>query len=115
MEDRIDKRSADSIIASLQQLSEDKTYRMDKDEWLDAAWYLNSFYPLESKILNGMRQEVARAKLDILGSQEKRSLALAEVEVEASDTFRLMKDQEAKIEAMKEYVRIAKKNAEDTF
>lgn len=112
MENEIDIRSADTILADIHSRVEARL-PISRDQWLDAAFYLNSFYTVESKILNGMRQEVAKAKLDVLASQEKRSVAIAELEVEASDTYRLMKDQEAKLDAITEYIRIAKKNADE--
>lgn len=112
MDQEIDKRSADTILADIHNRVEARL-SISRDQWLDAAFYLNSFFTVESKILNGMRQEVAKAKLDVLASQEKRSVALAELEVEASDVYRLMKDQEAKLDAIQEYIRIAKKSADE--
>ena len=114
MEQEIDKRSADSILADVHNRVENKI-DISKEKWLDVAFYLNTFYADEVRILNGMRQEVAQKKLDILRGQEKRSVAMAEIEVEASDLFRLMKDQEAKTDAIQEFVRIAKKSSETSF
>lgn len=113
MNQEIDTRSADSIITDLQRLAEDKHYVLDRKEWLNAAFLLNSFRFNEEKIFNGMRQEVSQLKLDTLKSDEKKSVAKVEIEVEASDLYRLMKDQEAKIAVIKEYGMIAKKAADD--
>lgn len=55
-----------------------------------------------------MRQDVAKAKLAIINSQAKRSIALAEMEIEAGDAYRLMKEQEHKVDRIKEFIRIAK-------
>ncbi len=114
MEQEIDKRSADTILADIHSRVENKI-PISREKWLDAAFYLNSFFTTESQILNGMRQEIAQKKLEILRAQEKRSVAMAEIEVEASDVFRLMKDQEAKLDAISEYIRIAKKSAEENY
>jgi hypothetical protein len=46
--------------------------------------------------------------LDILGGQEKRNVSEVKMRVEASDVYRDMKKQEAKIGQVEEIVRIAK-------
>ena len=45
-------------------------------------------------------------------TQEKRNVAAADVEIEASEEYRFMRDQEAKLDVVEEFVRIAKKNAD---
>ena len=62
----------------------------------------------EEHALEVMRQDVAKAKLAIINSQAKRSIALAEMEIEAGDAYRLMKEQEHKVDRIKEFIRIAK-------
>ena len=62
-----------------------------------------------------LRQTVAAEKFEILKKQEKKNVALAEAEIEASDNYRLMREQESKVKRIEEFIRISKKNADSNF
>lgn len=112
--DLVDKRSADSILGDLQELVENKEI-IEHKQWLDAAFFLNTFLLGEKKLLNGMRQELAKLRKEIYDSQTKKSVAATDLELETTDLFRLTNDQEAKVGVIEEYIRIAKKSAEENF
>jgi hypothetical protein len=112
-EKEINKRSADTIIADLHRLSEDKSYTLDRKEWLNAAWFLVGFLGEEEKVLNGINQEISKKTLEIMNAQDKLNVARAEKEVEASDIYRLMKDQTVKVKTMERYIQVAKKSADE--
>lgn len=83
-----------------------------KEKWLDAAFALDVCRLEEAKLYNEMAQKVAQKKLEIFKAQEKRNVAAVEMEVEASDEYRFMKDQEALIYSIDEMIRIGKKNSD---
>ena len=62
-----------------------------------------------------LRQTVAAEKFEILKKQEKKNVALADAEIEASDNYRLMREQESKVKRIEEFIRISKKNADSNF
>ena len=106
--------TSDLIITYLKGLVESKK-SVPKEEWLSCAFKLNLVRIDDAQLFNRMKQGVAQKKLDILKAQEKKNVALAEVEVESSDEYLFMKDQEAKLDAISELIRIAKKNSEENF
>lgn len=108
----MEKVSADLIISWLTGQVENRKV-ISKDDWLEIAFKLNVLYLPEVEKLESMRQKVAYTKLQALRVQEKRNVAAADLEVEATDEFREMKIQEAKIDQIKEFIRIAKKNTEN--
>ncbi len=63
--------------------------------------------------MEDMRQGVAQKKLDIMKGQEKRNVAAVDLEVQASDEYRLMRLQEHKVDRVEEFIRLAKKNSKD--
>lgn len=85
---------------------------LDRNVWLTAAFTLNLLEIDENILLRQMQQKVAQRKLEILQGQAKRNVAASELEVEATDEYRFMKDQEDKINSVKEFVMIAKKNSD---
>ena len=108
------KVSADVILDYLKALVESKKM-LSKDEWLSVAFRLNLLRIDEAQLLNKMRQSVAQRKLEVYQKQEKRNVAAADLEVESSDEFRFMKDQEEKLWSIDEFVRISKKSADLNF
>uniref|UniRef100_A0A6M3Y4L0 Uncharacterized protein n=2 Tax=viral metagenome TaxID=1070528 RepID=A0A6M3Y4L0_9ZZZZ len=110
----MEKRSADTILESLKERIENKE-DVDRKVWLDAAFFLSTFLLEEKRILNGMRQEIAQLRSLIYEKQTKKSVAATDIEIEASDLYRIAKDQEAKIDVMEEMIRVAKKSAEENF
>ena len=110
----MDKRSADTIINSLKEIIESKK-SVPRDTWLEAAFDLNLLRIDEAQLLNKMMQVVAQEKLKILKGQEKKNVAAAELEIQATDEFRFMRDQMDKLYSIDEFVRIAKKSADLDF
>ena len=110
----MEKVSSDLILEHLKSLVESKI-PIAREAWLDVAFKLNLLKLDETKLFNKMRQEVAKKKLAILRAQDKKNVSAATLELESTDEYRFMRDQEDKIEAIEEFVRIAKKNADLNF
>lgn len=109
-----DSITSDFIINHLKKMVESKK-SFPRDEWLGCAFKLNLLRIDESQLLNRMRQSVAQKKLAIMRSQDKKNVSAASLELEATDEYRFMRDQESKIEAIEEFVRIAKKSVDMDF
>lgn len=110
----MEKVTADTVLEWARKQVESKQLP-SREIWLDMAFRLNLLNLEEVQSLNRMRQAVAQAKFAILKSQDKRNVSAVELEVECSDEYRLMRDQEAKVDAILEFVRIAKKNSETAY
>lgn len=104
------KVTTDTILIFLKEAVEAKRM-LNPDIWLDAAFKLNLLLGDEHSLMEELRQEVANKKLMTLSLQEKRNVAAAELEVEASDEYRIMRLQEHKVARIEEFIKIAKKNA----
>ena len=107
MEDQ--KHTADDIIATLTEMivAGDK---FDRDRWLDMALALALLRIGEAEKLNRMNQEIADKKLKLMESG--KSVAYAEIAMEATPEYTEMKNQKDKIVSMDELVRVAKKNSD---
>jgi len=110
----MEKVTADTILNALKTMVESRKI-ISKDQWLETAFSLNLVRIDEAKLLHSMEQAVAKKKLGILQAQEKKNVALAEVEIESSEEYRFARDQEAKLWSVDEFIRIAKKNSENSF
>ena len=110
----MEKRTVDTIIERLKEIIESKK-SVPREVWLEAAFDLNLLRIDEAQLLNKMKQSVAQKKLEILRGQEKKNVSAAHLELEATDEYRFMKDQEEKIYACEEFVRIAKKSVDMDF
>ena len=110
----MEKVSSDLILGYLKELVESKK-PIPREIWLDAAFKLNLLRIDEGQLYTKMRQEVARKKLEIFKTQEKRNVSAADLEIETTDEYRFMRDQEDKLGVIEEFVRIAKKNADLDF
>lgn len=86
-----------------------------REVWLSAAFKLNLLQPDEVHEMEVMRQEIAKKKLQLFKEQEKRNVAAVELEIQASDEYRLMREQENKVDRIEEFIRIAKKNSETAY
>lgn len=105
--------TSDQILEYLRILTETKKI-VPREEWLKMAFRLESLrYDPEVKLLNKMRREVALKRMEILGKQEKKNVALADAEIESLEIYQFARDQEEKIKTIDEIVRIAKKNSEN--
>ena len=110
----MEKITADTVLNWARQQVEDKNMP-SREVWLDIAFRLNLLKIEEAQLLNKMRQAVALKKLGVMKAQEKKNVSAADLEVEATDEYRFFKDQEAKLDAISEFIRIAKKNSEETY
>ena len=108
------KVTTDLILSFLKELVESKK-RIPQEVWLDASFKLNLLLDDEEHLMETLRQDVAKAKLEILKAQEKRNVAAAELETEASDTYRFAREQEHKVDRIREFIRIAKINANQSY
>ncbi len=112
----MEKRTVNSVLESLKKLVENKSgMPVNKETWLNAAFTLELLRPDETILLNKMRQEIAKKKLEILKSQSKKNVAATEIEIETLDEYRIMKDQEDLVNTLDEFVKIAKKNSETAY
>lgn len=100
----------DTILSFLKGAVETKK-TLNPEIWMDAAFKLNVLLSDEHDLMEEMRQDVAIKKLHILQSQDKRNVAAADLEIEATDEYRLMRLQEHKVDRIEEFIKIAKKNA----
>jgi hypothetical protein len=110
----MEKITADTILDWAREQVENKNMP-SRETWLDIAFRLNLLKIEESQLLNRMRQSVATKRYLIMKAQEKRNVSAADLEVETTDEYRFMRDQEAKLEAIEEFVRIAKKNSDSSY
>lgn len=85
---------------------------MNTEEWLRASLSLNTLLLDETKFLEHQRREVAMKRLAILKGQEKRNVASAEAEIQASPEYEQMRNQEHKVEIIKEMIRLSKKSVD---
>jgi hypothetical protein len=108
------KITSDTILDWARQQVESKNMP-SREVWLDIAFRLNLLKMEDTQLLNKMRQAVAQNKFAIMKAQDKRNVAAVDLEIETTDDFRFMKDQEAKIEVVEEFVRIAKRNSDTAF
>ena len=108
------KVTSDKILSwAISQVEGKKS--ISRELWLEIAFRLNLLRIEESQLVNKMRQEVAKKKLELFRAQEKRNVSAVELEVEATDEYRFLKDQEDKIYSIDEFVRIAKKNSDTAY
>lgn len=83
--------------------------------WVDSAAKLNVLLADEHNKLFEYQQKVAQMKLGYLQGQDKINVSEAKLRVEATDEYRLMHEQKAKIERIIEFIRIAKVQARMTM
>lgn len=110
----MEKRTSDSILGKLKEMVESRK-PIARELWLEAAFDLVLLRIDEAQLLNKMRQAVAQRKFAILKLQDKRNVAACDAEVEATDEYRYMRDQEDKLYAVDEFIRVAKKSSDTNF
>ena len=106
--------TSDIILNYLKKLVAEKI-PVAREQWLDMSFKLNLLRIDEAELFHKMQQGVAQKKLQILKTQDKRNVAAAELEVESSDEYRFMRDQESKIDAIDQFIQISKKSADIAF
>lgn len=107
-----EKITTNLILSYLKEKVEAKK-QLPKEVWMDAAFKLNLLLADEHYLLEQLRQDVARKKLEIMKGQEKRNISAVDMEVNASDENRFFKLQEHKVDRVEEFIRIAKKNSNE--
>jgi len=103
-----EKITTDIIINYLQNQVEQKL-PIDPGTFLDAAEKLNILLGDEHEELFSLAQKCAIIKADKI--LEGKSVAMAKALLEASDDYRHMLSQKAKIERIVEFIRLAKLHA----
>src|SRR3990167_1948879 len=102
--------TVDSILDYLQSAVENKM-PIPPAKWLDASAKLNVLLGAEDEEMYRLKQVVAQKRLDIFNGQQKRNVSAAKIEIEASDEYRTMMRQDARIKRIEEFIRIAKAQA----
>jgi len=103
----MDKITADTILQWFKnQVAGQKI--VDPELWLDAAHKLVIFLGDEEMKLYELQQEVAELKLKYYNEMEKPVVSTAEMQVKATDKYKEFKQQEARINQIEEFIRIAK-------
>lgn len=108
----MEKVNSTLILNTLKTMVESKKM-IPKEEWLNVAFKLNLLRIDEAQLLNRMKQVVAQKKVELVKAQDKKNISAAELEVSATDEYRLMRDQEDLIYSIEQFVMIAKKNSEN--
>ena len=98
----------DKIVEWLTKQVEDKM-PIDTHEWLEAAQKMNVLLQGEQEKLFSLEQEVALLRKGLI--EADKTVAYSKVMVEATDEYKAMKTQKAKIERCLEMIRIAKLQA----
>lgn len=104
-----EKTTVDTILDFLRE-SVEKNRTLNPAVWLDAAFKLNLKLGPEHDLLEDLRVEVAKKKLEIMKAQDKRNVSAADLEIEASDEYKAFRLQEHKVDRVEEFIKIAKKN-----
>lgn len=105
----MEERTTDSILEFLNNAVTEKQ-PLSPHYWVEAAKYLNVLIGDENAKLFRLKQEVSKEKIRLL-EEECKSVAEAKLRIEATDIYREAKVQEAKIEQITEYIRLAKLQA----
>ena len=105
-----EKRTVDTILATLREKVEKKEV-LPPWMWLEAAADLNLLLEDEQDILFTLQQTVAIKKRDVLSGQDKVNVSMATLIVEASDEYKKLCQQRAKVGRVVEQIKIAKSQA----
>lgn len=101
-------RSVDTIMTWLTNTVQEKI-PISPQQFVEAAEYLVILIGDEHAKLYDLEQKVAQMKLDLLSTHDK--VNKVNIIVEASDVYKEMKIQRARIEQIEETIRIAKLQA----
>lgn len=103
----MEKVTAKTILDWVKEQVENKS-ALDPSVWIEIAWKLNALLSDETSTLWELRQKVAKTRLELLTGQDKKNVSYAQAQVEATDEYREMRQQEARTRQIEEFVRIAK-------
>lgn len=98
-------RSIDTLLDWLKNATESKKV-IQPSQFVEAGLYMNILIGEEHEKLSLLKQKVAQMKLELLPLHDK--VNKVELIVEASDTYMEMKNQEAKIKQIEEYIKLGK-------
>lgn len=107
----MEKRTLETVISDITNMVENRV-PISPQLWLQSAQFLNLFLEDETNKLYDLQHKVANFKLNTL--PVCKSVAEAKLRTEATEDYRDMKKQEAKIEQIIEYIRISKAQARMT-
>lgn len=99
--------TTDTIVNTLKQSVENKL-TVPPSWWIDAAQKLNVLLGDEHDKLFNLEYRVANMKVAILEEDEKRNVSAADVKVKASEEYKELRKQKAKVDRIEEFIRIAK-------
>ena len=100
----------DTILDYLKENIEQKQ-QLSPSIWVDAAQKLNVLLAEEHDNLFELQQQVAEIKIKHLEDDNKANISRAKLLTEATDTYKAMQKQKAKITRIEEFIRIAKLQA----
>lgn len=100
----------DGIIAYLEESVKNREI-IGPAEWLKYAQMLNVLLSTEHDALFNLEQKVAQHRLRLLEEQDSINISEVKLRVEATDDYRKMKVQKAKIGRIEELIRISKAQA----
>ena len=103
------KINVDFIIEALKVKVENKEAQFDANFFIETAAKLNLLLGDEADKLFDLKQKVAQLKIIWLDGQEKRNVSECKLRVEASEEFKEMLRQEAKVKRCEQFIMIAKK------
>lgn len=101
--------TASTILEYFSEAAREKK-QLNPSHWAEAAMKLNVLLIDDEKKLQDLRQRVAEMKLKYLDAMEKKSVAEAELRVEATPEYHEMRVQESKVARAEEFIRLAKLN-----
>ncbi len=104
------KVTNDLILSTIKGWVESKA-SISAEMWMDAAMKLNILSLDDAEAMIDAELRDAQLKLGILAKQEKRNVAAAEIEVEASPEYRHLRILQERMEVLREAIRLAKKSA----
>lgn len=104
----MEKRTLETVLRDIGYMVENKI-PVGPEQWLQAAQFLNLFIEGETNKLYDLQHKVNNFRLNTL--PVCKSVAEAKLRTEATDDYRDMKKQEARVEQVIEFIRISKKQA----
>lgn len=103
--------NADTILDYLANATQAKKM-LSPEFYLEESIKLLTLLGEETNKLEDARMKVARLKLNIFESQDKRNVSEAKMRIEATEEYAEYRKQEAKCDRIIEIIRVAKKLAE---
>src|ERR1035437_2689062 len=104
----METRTFESVISALNNMVAQKQV-IDPSQWLEAAQIINLFLEQEQNKLFDVEQSTAKVKCDLIDTG--LTVSEAKIRVEATDGYKEVRQQKAKIERAIELIRISKLQA----